>query len=278
MRIRFPILAARSLQLSSAVIMGAAIFAFVSSAERMMQPIRLVNQHTAGVLPRANYSFETRIFASGDSAIPGNGLCAGIAVGITDRLNIGISYGGDGIIGRGPARPNPYPGAFIKYRIVEENYILPAMALGYDHQGSGGIQNGDYKGFVYKSPGFFFSLSKSYLLFQTVQLGFHGGVNYSLEELNKVKWPDCFAGLDLNINEELALAGEYDFALNVRDPDSRDYLHPLRGFLNAGIRWAFTPQFHLEFLAIDILQMRVNDNNRRLGWSRELRFTYINQF
>lgn len=258
--------------LSSAAILYGALFADQAA---MLQPTRLIDAQTAGVLPKATYTFETRIYASGDTGIRGNGLCLGISIGITDRLNVGVSYGGDGLIGRGRARGNPYPGAFIKYRVIEESYILPAIALGYDHQGYGGIDPA-YKGYVYKSPGFFVALSKNYLLFSSANLGFHGGVNFSLEELSKVKWPDGYIGLDIAVNQELAAAVEYDLGLNARDPRSTRYFNPLNGFLNAGLRWAFGPQFYIELFAKDLLQNKVDAGNRRLGWSRELKFVYVN--
>ncbi|MBD3347549.1 MAG: hypothetical protein GF401_21035 [Chitinivibrionales bacterium] len=251
-----------------------------SSAQEMLQPRRLIDAHTAGVLPKAYFDFETRIFSSGDSTIHGAGLYVGISVGITDRLNIGLGYGGDGLIGRGKARANPYPGAHIKYRLIEENYVFPALAVGYDHQGYGGIEYDDnYNGYVYKSQGFFAALSKNYLLFSKVQLGFHGAINYSLEEIPVVKWPNGFIGMDMGINEELYIAVEYDMALHYKDPGSDTYYHPLKGYFNAGLRWAFSPSFYIEFDAKDIFEHKVNNTtDEKIGWSRELKLVYVTQF
>jgi len=60
----------------------------------------------------------------------------------------------------------------------------------------------------------------------------HGGIDYSLEEYEKIKWPNGYAGVDMGINEELAIAVEYNLALNQRDPgkDSTKYANPLDGF------------------------------------------------
>jgi hypothetical protein len=252
----------------------------------MLQPRRLIDAHTAGILPKAYYDFEFRIYPAGDQHLVGSGLLAAISVGITDRLNIGLSYGGDGLVGRGRGvRPNPYPGGLIKYRIFDENYFLPAFAIGYEHQGYGGIEpNVKYDGFVYKSQGFFIAMSKNYLFFNTVQFGLHGAVNFSLEDVQKVHWPNGYAGLDLGLNNELAISVEYDLALNQLDkPDSSNtFLNPLKGIFNLGARWAFTDQFYIEFDAKDVLENKVvhmeNGGLKRLGWSRELKLVYVNHF
>lgn len=248
--------------------------------KEMIQPRRLIDAHTAGILPRAHFDFETRIYPSGSDSLRGCGLSLGISVGITDRLNIGISYGGDGLIGRGKAKGNPYPGALIKYRIIEELTFVPGIAIGYEHQGYGGIEENSYKGFVYKSQGFFLALSKNFLLFSKMQLGIHGATNFSIEEIRNVKWPNCYLGIDFGINEELAFSVEYDFALNQKDPRSDKYTNPLKGIFNVGLRWALVPELYIELDAKDIFQNKRADysSTKRLGWSRELKIVYITSF
>ncbi len=258
-----------------------------SQDEAMLQPRRLVDAHTAGLLPRASFDFECRIYPSGEPDVDGCGLQLAIAVGITHRLNIGISYGGDGLIGRGrDVRANPYPGGLIKYRLFEEGFVAPALAIGYEHQGYGGVDEREgLNGFVYKSQGFFVALSKNFLLFGRVNLGFHGAVNFSLEEIEEVCWPNAYLGLDLGFNDELALAIEYDLGLNIRDPRTRwdpirkYYANPLGGLLNVGLRWAFAPSFYIEALAKDVLEHRYDEERGRpLGWSRELKLVYVKIF
>lgn len=282
----------------SAAILGivfGALSLWAQSEEVMIQPRRLIDAHTAGILPKGNYDFECRIYPAGEDDVWGCGIQMAIGVGITKRLNIGLSYGGDGLVGRGnTVRGNPYPGGLIKYRILEENIHFPALALGYEHQGYGGIERTEYEGYVNKSQGFFLALSKNYLLLKTVQFGVHGAANYSFEQHRQVKWPSGYLGLDVGLNNELALAFEYDLALNAHDPqdsdktvevspqDSKIYINPLQGHLNAGLRWAFSPQFYLEFNVKDVLENRVRQNplggSKPLGWSRELKLVYLNNF
>lgn len=249
--------------------------------EGMIQPRRLIDAHTAGILPRAHFDLETRIYPSGSNSIRGCGLFIGFTFGVTDRLNIGTGYGGDGLIGRGKAKGNPYPQLLVKYRIFEESYHFPGVAIGYDHQGYGGIEDSCYTGFVYKSQGFFLALSKNYLLFKKLQLGIHGAVNFSIEEVRYVKWPNCYVGIEFGINEELAFSIEYDLALNQKDLHSENYANPFKGIFNMGIRWAFVPTLYIEFDAKDIFQQKRASNSlddEKIGWSRELKIVYVTHF
>jgi len=264
-----------------------ALFALqICMAEEMIQPQRIINNHTAGLLPRGMFAFEASVYPNGVLDEPGAGLLLGVSVGLLNRLNIGLSYGGDGIIGRKQPTFNPHIGALIKYRLFEESYFFPAFAVGYDHQGFSGIDI-QYNGYVFKSPGFFLVASKNYLIFTKLQVGLHGGLNYSLEESKRVSWLNGYVGADLGINEELALVLEYDMGLNARDPgiEIANYDNPFKGFLNTGIKWSFSKSLYLEFDIKDMLQNKVtlpdppeDPNGRRYGWDRELKIGYLQHF
>ncbi|MFW5775340.1 MAG: hypothetical protein ACOCW2_03540 [Chitinivibrionales bacterium] len=266
------------------------LLAASAGAEPMVQPRRLIDSHTAGLLPRGHFDFETRVYPSRHPGVKGAGITFSIGVGITDRLMFGGGYGADGLVGRTGVKGNPLPGLLVKYRVFEETIGLPGVAIGYDWQGYGGIEGyGDttdstdaYRGYVYKSQGFFLSVSKNYLLINTVQLGFHSAINYSLEQRDEINWPNGYIGMDLGINEELAIAVEYDLALNHLDPETGKYANPLKGFLNAGVRWRFAPTFYLEFDAKDILQHKLREpadpDSEPLGWGRELKLVYYSDF
>jgi hypothetical protein len=254
--------------------------ATINHADEMLQPQRLIHCHTAGILPRGTYMLEFSVYPNGAVDLPGSGVLVGVVMGVLNRFNVGLSYGGDGIIGRDAPQFNPHVGALIKYRIFEETYFWPAFVIGYDHQGFGGI-DGDYNGYIFKSPGFFLAVSKNYLFLTKVQFGVHAGINYSFEESKKVKWPNVYGGADLGINEELSLAIEYDLALNARDPGvTIHYDNPFRGFLNVGARWSFSRSLTLEFDFNDILNYKVTalPANRTLGWAREMKLAYIQHF
>ena len=273
--------------LKSACRIGCTIFFLVHAAAtsgEMIQPRKLVDAHTAGILRRGQYDFECRIYPAGAS-FNGAGVTLGIDVGITNRLTIGLSYGGEGIVGRGKnVRFHSLPGWLIKYRIFEEKLHFPGIALGYDHQGHGGIADTsefNYKGYIFKSPGFFVSLSKNYLLFHRVQFGLHGMINYSMEAFRSIQWPNLIAGCDIGINEELSIVFEYDFGFNIIDPRPGIqplYARPSEGYLNAGIRWAFSPSFYIEFDARDLLEHRRTRQGKMVSWNRELKLAFFSEF
>jgi len=262
-------------------------------ASSLFQPYRLVNTHTAGILPKASFDVDFRIYAPPPFDGYGSGLLAGVNVGLTNRLNIGLAYGGEGIIGYShDVRWNWLPGILLKYRLFEEGLIVPALAVGFDNQGYGGLASKweyGYDGYVYKSPGFFVALSKNYLMFNRIQIGFHGTVNYSIEEVDKIRWPNAAGGIDIGINDELAFFVEYDLAFNDitgADNEKDLYALPQMGFLNFGLRWAFTENFFIEFDMEDILENKMRraptreQPNRKIpiGWSRELKVSYISRF
>jgi opacity protein-like surface antigen len=264
-------------------------------AADLTQPYRLISGHTAGVLPKSAISAEIDVYAARGGY--GSGLITGIHVGITNRFMLGLSYGGEGLIGFGNrVRWNAYPGVMVKYRLLDEKFVTPALTVGFDNQGYGGPTGTGqfyYTGYIYKSPGFFAAASKNYIMLNTLQIGFHGMANYSLEG---DPWPNLLAGIDLGINSELSIIAEYDFALNDitgRDNVKNNRALPHRGFLNVGLRWAFTENFHLQFHAKDIFENKIYSNvsaitipgseaemmtHRPLGWSRELKVIYISKF
>ena len=148
-------------------------------AEKPVPPIRLVDMHTAGVVDKGDYQFEGRVFEN-----DGTVILMSIAAGVTDRFCFGLGYGAEGVVGRSrDVHYNPYPGCLIKFRLVEESYTLPGIAIGFDNQGFGGIADQGrfgYRGYIYKSQGFFAAFSKSYLFMRFLELGPHGDVSFSL--------------------------------------------------------------------------------------------------
>ncbi|MBN1130737.1 MAG: hypothetical protein JXA71_17240 [Chitinispirillaceae bacterium] len=271
-----------AIALCRAVVLFCVVAGTVSGSEPV-PPIRLVDMHTAGMVPKGDYSLEVRIYEN-----YGTGFLVSIAAGITDRFCFGLGYGAEGIVGRSrEVHYNPFPGCIIKYRLLEEDFYLPGIALGFDYQGFGGI--GDegrfgYYGYIYKSQGFFAAFSKSYLFLRVLELGLHGNINLSLEEIAKVTWPDAWVGVDMGVSDKFSLVAEYDFGFNTRDPyGSRNaYALPYQGYCNLGIRLHFTPHFSLEIDARDVFENRAylinRANNPRelpVGWSRELKVTYL---
>jgi hypothetical protein len=239
----------------------------------------LIETHTAGAIPKGHFDLDFKFFEEG-------GIGAGVGVGITDRLNIGIAYQIMRLIGQERVGWQPFPGGQVKYRLVEESYYFPAIALGFDSQGSGPFYHHDSlpDRFYFKSKGFFGAVSKGYL-FLGIPFGLHGELNYSAVE-NQVEGErdspnnalNFALGLDLSLNEEISGMVEYDAAI-----DDNYTNNPLKGYLNACFRWAVVKGFVLEIDFKDILEHKAAHTLNGGPWGtggmvREARIVYLEKF
>ncbi len=187
------------------------------------EPRALVDAPTAGMLRGGMKAFQADFFQT-------DGINAGFAYGLTDRLMIGLSYGGLRMIGTGSPDWNEVPGFLVRVRIVEESVGFPALGFGFESQGSEGYIDSMDR-FTIKSPGFYLVGSKNYDA--SGYLGFHVGVNYSLETDDGDRDFNLFVGLDKSVGSFLSLTGEYNFGWN--DNDGRALGRRGRGYLNAGV-------------------------------------------
>jgi len=220
----------------------------------------LIDMPTAGALEKGQYDFELRIFPEG-------GILAGFTVGLFNRLNFGVFYGGTKIIGNSPKIEwNDEPGVVIKYRLFEESFIFPALALGYSSQGYGGLVENDSTGikrYLIKSRGLYGAFSKNFVFKEKHDFSLHLGLNYNTAERDDDQGADLFCGFDFMLNEELSLIGEYDFALDDQQDKS---FGQSKGYLNSAVRWTFAKHLLLQVNFKDILgNYRASDTvNREL--------------
>ena len=77
----------------------------------VIQPRKLVDCPTAGLLPRGSFDFDIRMYGNG-------GLVTTIDVGLMHRFMIGMSFGGENVIGDGEADWNPGIDFLAKYRLI----------------------------------------------------------------------------------------------------------------------------------------------------------------
>lgn len=255
----------------SAILVAAA---FAEQTGTQIQPRKLIDAHTAGSLAKGYYDVGFGFFSGG-------GLNTAVNVGLTNRLSIGIAYQVMGLIGQDEVRGQSFPGGFVKYRLMEESYSLPAIAFGFDSQGGGpfykkSMSEEFFPRFYYKSKGLFAAISKSYL-FIGQPFGIHLEGNYSVvdnqaESEQENRYPNFTLGFDKTINDELSLVTEYNLGLDDNnDRDIRD------GFWNAGLRWSLIKTLVIEMDFIDILgNKRISDITQEM--SREVRITYIDRF
>lgn len=187
------------------------------------EPRALVDVSTAGMLRGGMTAFQADFFET-------DGINAGFAYGLTDRLMIGLSYGGLRMIGTGSPDWNEVPGFLARVRVIEESAGFPALALGFESQGSEGYIDSTDR-FTVKSPGVYLVGSKNYDA--SGYLGFHGGVNYSFETGDGDRDFNLFFGLDKSLGSFLSLNAEYNFGWN--DNSGRALGRRGRGYLNAGV-------------------------------------------
>ena len=194
-----------------------------AGSDAKTEPRSLIDVPTAGMLPGGGQAFQADFFRS-------YGLQAAFSYGITDRFMVGLAYGGIGIIGTDPPDWNEVPGFLLKVRVLEEVASFPALALGFESQGGEGYL-GDADRFTIKSPGLYLVLSKNYNA--SGFLGFHAGMNYSLEKSDGDGGINFSFGIDKSLGSFLSLIAEYNAGLNDNGPESLGRRG--RGYLNAGI-------------------------------------------
>ncbi|MCJ7507238.1 MAG: YjbH domain-containing protein [candidate division Zixibacteria bacterium] len=229
-----------------------------------LSPRKLIDCPTAALLPRGSFDFDIRFF-------PNGGVNIALGIGLMKRLNVGMSYGGEEIIGDKDPNWNPRIEFAVKYRLINESYMMPAFALGFDSQGYGAYDD-SLDRYANKSKGFYGVISKNYLVFEQVPVGLHFGGNYSLENEDKDKSMDLYLGADVRITEDLAGTLEYDLAFNDNRKDQ--YYGRGYGYLNIGIQWIFQDRLVLELDLKNVLRNKPGD----ITMSREVRMVYVEYF
>ena len=224
--------------------------------------LRLIDLPTAGTLSKGTAAFSLRVFTGG-------GLLGGLYAGISDRLMMGISFGGSNILGIGKITWNPRPEVALKYLILSESRVLPALALGFESQGYGPYDD-NLNRYQIKSRGFYGVLSRNIALAGT--LGLHAGMNYGIENKDNDGKVNIFLGADKSINQHLTVMIEYDFAMN--DDQSLPGLGKSKGYLNLGARVTLGGRFGIEFDLRNLLDNRTGS----VSPSRELKILYAEGF
>ncbi|MFH1942166.1 MAG: hypothetical protein ABIL68_08660 [bacterium] len=196
---------------------------------------------------------------------PNGGLLSSMLVAVSDRFCLGVSYGGENLIGTGKPNFNPQPCVHVRYLVFEERFLFPSILVGFNSQGYGGYDK-TLKRYAVKSRGFYAVASKSTSFLGGI--GLHGGVNWSLEKEDGDSDPNFFAGCHKYINSELVVMAEYDTAIN---DNSDNAIGSGKGYLNCGVRWTFAQRLFVEFAWKNILENRENVP----GSSREVKLVYL---
>ena len=194
------------------------------------------------------------------------GLLVKGKVGLTERLTIGASYGGRGVIGDGEISWNPRPSLSLRYHISQEGEDLPfSLTLGYEDQGYGlhygkrdkvQVNSGiypvrdEYEFYRTNSKGFFLVMGKE------IPRGIYvvGGVNHSLEAAPLKRDICFFLGVEERFTSRIVGKLEYNNIFH-KEIKYEDFLEGYAeekvfreggGELNLGICWYFSPSVSLE--------------------------------
>tara|TARA_B100001996_G_scaffold8041_1_gene6761 strand:- start:1359 stop:2129 length:771 start_codon:yes stop_codon:yes gene_type:complete len=241
-----------------------------SQVEQPYPPLKLVSLPTGGTLPKGTYTIETLLMNEG-------GILPSFALGITDNLTFGVSFGLQEFIGTGNLKKNKsYPEVQLKYRIYDETEFTPAVLIGLDTQGKGKFfDRPHYNRYEHKAMGVYCVLSRNYNLLGN--LGFHLGLNKNLFE-NDDNDDDInlFFGFDKALNRSFSILAEYNLARdddNTIDDESL-VIRKGRGYLNAGLRWSATNSLMLEINVNDITKNNESDDSM----NREVKIIYFENF
>lgn len=225
-------------------------------------PRRMIDSPTAGTLRKGSFDTELRAF-------PDGGMLGILQIGLTNRWQIGFSYGGTEVISSNDPTWNPRMQFLTKLQILGENMTLPGIAVGYEEQGFG-LWLDSLDRYQIKSKGFYAVASKGYRT-SGFTSSIHGGMNYSREDKHD-KDINFFFGGDLRFDNSLGFVAEYDMALN--DDRTPHSLGRGRGYLNFGVRWLILNQVYIEGSMKDLLENRRDTNS----FGRELRMIYVERF
>ena len=247
-------------RLIALVVFAQSVFAQGGSAGTggRIEPRFIVDMPTAGILAKGSLAVDADFYADG-------GMLLGSSIGVFDRLSLGISFGGTGLIGSDPVVMNQVPGFSIRVRPLEESLALPALLVGFDSQGKGFYDKVRSR-YQTKSPGFFAVLSKNFLLLGYLSL--HGGTNYSLENADGNGGMNFYFGAEKTLGPFLSVIGEYNAGLNDSNINASG---KGRGFLNVALNISLGGGLTIGFNFKDLLE---NERNTS-GVSRTVHLEYV---
>ena len=250
-----------------------------SQIEQPYPPLNLVSIPTAGTLPRGSFTLESLIINNG-------GVVPRLSVGFIDNFSFGVSFGVQNLIGDSkPFINKTTPEVQIKYRVFDESQKMPALVYGLDTQGRGIYTDTlitprdtlTLNRYDQKAWGVYMVMSKNWNFLGN--LGLHAGISKSLSENDDGdKDINVFFGFDKELNRSFSFLVEYDAALNDNLTDGDYALNDItfgkgKGYLNAGIRWAISPNLMLEINFNDI-----NQNTKSEYTNREVKVMYSESF
>lgn len=192
-------------------------------------------------LAHAEYYVSARLWGSG-------GVMMRFGLGLFDRVTLGMSYGGNYVIG--PQAPQFFdryrPDFQARLAILHEQGYAPNVVLGFESQGYDACINKEYE---VREKGGYLCVGKTV---DAIRTHCQVGINY----WNGV---DGFVALNALLPGNVELIAEYDPALNDRRDGQKN-----PGFLNFGIGWTFADRVRMVLGLRDVLGNRSDTRPDRI--------------
>ena len=198
----------------------------------------IVNKPTAGLIPIKSQIFSLNFGGSAS-------FWLNCEYSPINNLALGLAFGGTNLFGSENIKFQPYPGILAKYRFVNENKYVPAIAVGFNSQGLG-VYNSKANEFEINSPGLFLAFSKSFK-WKYGYLGLHLGTNYSFEPVASKRKINPYLGFEQSLGSRSSLDLEYD----LQTPYNPNFVFN-KGLLNVDLRYSIDNSTTLELKFIDI--------------------------
>ncbi len=206
---------------------------------------RIVDMPTAGMLPRGAIAIRVIAFEQG-------GVLSEVIVSPLSQVQLGLGYSGTGIIGSGAIRWQGTPALHLRWRILDETLLFPAIAIGLETLGRGSVSGNS---FATPAPGAFIAASKQFRWW----LGgcaVHGGVGYGFDLRFNGRTTNAWLGIEQSLGRSVAVSFEVN-------PGSIEHAMPL--LFNAVVRWSVIRGATLEFYARDLGARMGSQPTRALG-------------
>jgi hypothetical protein len=198
----------------------------------------IVNKPTASLIP-----YKTEIFGLNFS--DNTNFLLSVEYSPINNFSAGLAFGGNNFFGKNQIKFQAYPGIILKYRFVNENKYIPAIAVGFNSQGNGNYLE-KLKEFEINSPGFFIAISKSFK-WKYGYLAWHLGTNYSLEPASNLRKINPYIGFEHTLGKKSSLNFELDF----QSPYNPN-LNVNKCLSNLSLRYSIDINTTLEFKLVDL--------------------------
>lgn len=219
-------------------------FAGASSAGELM---RIVREHTAGLVAPGTYGVSLSTF-------PSDGLRFSLSIGVVRRVMLGLGYGGWNLTGLESPAWFEHVSLKAGVRLLDESDAFPGILAGFDNEPEPARTGGSYSR---TSRDLYLSASKNFETFGG-DMAFHLGLSLDVRDpVHAGSW----IGMDKSLPGGFGAALEWDLATDEADSVRIDNGG---GFLNGELFWESFGQVRVSLQFVDLLETG-GESYRALG-------------